>query len=133
MALYLPKTTKEGFEVNYWVIQSIEIDREKETATIKVLPYASQAAYQAGRRPVDSEKVIVRVKDVVYPSEEYGETMMHYTDYFGTEALTASGKNTITGERNAIIYVNCLRELRAVAAKLAQEGGKQDGNLHPES
>ena len=35
----------------------------------------------------------VRVKDIVYPSEEYGETMMHYTEYFSTEALAASGKN----------------------------------------
>ena len=49
------------------------------------------------------------------------------------EIATLLEQMTITGERNAIIYVNCLRELRAVAAKLAQEGGKQDGNLHPES
>jgi len=93
MALYLPKTTKEGFEINYWIVQSIEIDREKETAIIRAVPYASQTAHQAGRKPVDSEKIIVRVKDIVYPSEEYGETMMHYTEYFSTEALAASGKN----------------------------------------
>lgn len=37
----------------------------------------------------------------------------------------------VMGERNAIIYVNCLQELRAVAAKLGKEGEKQDGNLHP--
>ncbi|MEA5060684.1 MAG: hypothetical protein VB049_11745 [Candidatus Pelethousia sp.] len=93
MALYMPKTTKEGFEVNYWVIQSIEIDREKETATIKIVPYASQAAYQTGRRPIESERVIVRAKDIVYPSAEYGDTMTHYTDYFSTDALAAAGKD----------------------------------------
>lgn len=39
---------------------------------------------------------------------------------------------SVAGERNATIYVTCLRELKAVAVKLAQEGGKKDGNLHPE-
>ena len=93
MALYLPKTTKQGFEVNYWIIQSLDIDREKETVVIRVVPYASQAAHEASLKSVDSEKVIVRVKDIVYPSKEYGETMMHYTEHFGVEALVASGKN----------------------------------------
>ena len=40
---------------------------------------------------------------------------------------------SVAGERNATIYVTCLRELRAVAVKLGKEGQNQDGNLHPES
>ena len=38
----------------------------------------------------------------------------------------------VAGERNATIYVTCLRELRAVAAKLG-EGGSANGNPNPES
>lgn len=93
MALYLPKLTKQGFEINYWIIQSLDIDRAKETIVIRVVPYASQAAYQAGMKPVSDEKVIIRVKDVVYPSAEYGETMLDYTEHFSTASLVAANKN----------------------------------------
>lgn len=40
---------------------------------------------------------------------------------------------SISGERNATIYVTCLREIRAVAEKLPKDGGKADGNANPES
>lgn len=37
---------------------------------------------------------------------------------------------SVTGERNAVIYVNCLREIKA----LANQGGEEKhGNLHAES
>ena len=33
MALYLPKTTKEGVPVNYWVIDDVKIDRLPKAAS----------------------------------------------------------------------------------------------------
>lgn len=36
---------------------------------------------------------------------------------------------TVNGERNAVIYVTCLRELQA----LINKGGDQHGNIHAES
>ena len=40
---------------------------------------------------------------------------------------------SVAGERNATIYVTCLRELRAVAVKPGKEGGIKNGNANPES
>lgn len=39
MALYLPKTTKEGVPVNYWVIDDVKIDRVNKRVDATVNPY----------------------------------------------------------------------------------------------
>lgn len=87
MALYLPKTTKEGVPVNYWVIDDVKIDRVNKRVDATVNPYFSQEARLAGANPITFAAVKIRVEDIVYPSEKYGENSTDYTDYFSPSAL----------------------------------------------
>lgn len=94
MALYKEKTTKEGVVVSYWVIQSLKLDRGEGRVLIDVVPYVSQEAKESGASPLISCKESVRVEDLIYPDEEYGKDILHYTQYFSPAVL--EGKNVYT-------------------------------------
>lgn len=98
MALYKEKTTKEGIVVNYWVIQSLKLDKDGGKVTIEVVPYVSQAAREAGALPFASNKEKVRVEDLIYPNEEYGKNILHYTEYFSPTVL--EGRSVYTAAYN---------------------------------
>ena len=87
MALYKEKNTKEGITVSYWEIQSLKIDKDNGKVTIDIVPYVSQAAKEAGALPLISNRERIKVEDLVYPSEEYGKNVLHYTEYFSPSVL----------------------------------------------
>ena len=94
MALLKEITTRYGITANYWVINEFNVDRSRGSLLVEIVPYVSQEAREAGASPIMTDKITVRVEDVIYPEGSENESIPDYTDYFSPEAL--DGKDIYT-------------------------------------
>lgn len=91
MALNKSITVDSGQKLAYWQISSVSLEKGMGRAVIKVVPYVSEAARQAGKLPVDAYAQTYYVRDMDYRGTEYEElTNLDYTAHFAPDVIEAS-------------------------------------------
>lgn len=87
MALIKEITTNYGVTAEYWIIDNLHINRATGAVYVEMVPYVSEAARRAGAEAIVTNKVNVRIEDVVYPEGSENESIFDYTTFFSAAAL----------------------------------------------